>query len=81
MKKQIKLIEQERNIDFYKIDFNSLKNNINPTLESATDYYENNELLFMDDERRSFNLILISQDQFRANRLWLNGQNIQHSPP
>ena len=65
LKKQIKLIEQERNIDFYKIDFNSLKNNINPTLESATDYYENNELLFMDDERRSFNLILISQDQFR----------------
>ena len=33
----------------------------------ALEYYNQNadELLFMDDERRSFNLILISQDQFR----------------
>ena len=65
LKKQIRLIEQERNIDFYKIDFNSLKNSINPTLESALEYYDSNQLLFMNDEKRSFNLLSISQDRFR----------------
>ena len=65
LKKQIRLIEQERNIDFYKIDFNSLKNSINPTLESALEYYDSNQLLFMSDEKRSFNLMSISQDRFR----------------
>ena len=65
LKKQIRLIEQERNVDFFKIDFNKLKNNINPTLEDAVIYYEDNKLLFMDDEKRSFNLFTVSQDQFR----------------
>ena len=65
LKKQIKLIEQERDIDFFKIDFNSLKSNINPTLESAVNYYEENKLLFMDEEKRSFNILSVNQDQFR----------------
>tara|TARA_B100000575_G_scaffold149916_1_gene119542 strand:- start:1482 stop:3332 length:1851 start_codon:yes stop_codon:yes gene_type:complete len=65
LKKQIKLIEQERDIDFFKIDFNSLKDNINPSLESAVNYYEENRLLFMDEEKRSFNIVSVNQDQFR----------------
>ena len=65
LKKQIKLIEQERDIDFFKIDFDSLKRNINPTLESAVNYYEANRLLFMGDEKRSFNILSINQDQFK----------------
>tara|TARA_B100000941_G_scaffold159042_1_gene113031 strand:+ start:59 stop:1915 length:1857 start_codon:yes stop_codon:yes gene_type:complete len=65
LKNQIRLIEQERNIDFFKIDFNALKNNINPTLEDALEYYQSNQLLFMDDEKRSFNLLSISQDRFK----------------
>ena len=65
LKKQIKLIEQERDIDFFKIDFNSLKSNINPSLESAVNYYEENKLLFMDDEKRSFKILSVNQDQFR----------------
>ena len=65
LKKQIKLIEQERDVDFFKIDFNSLKDSINPTLENALEYYDSNELLFMDDEKKSFNLIIISQDRFK----------------
>ena len=60
LKKQIKLIEQERDIDFFKIDFDSLMRNINPTLESAVNYYEENRLLFMDDEKRSFNILSLS---------------------
>ena len=65
LKNQIRLIEQERNIDFFKIDFNALKSSINPTLENALEYYESNQLLFMDDEKRSFNLLSISQDRFK----------------
>ena len=65
LKKQIRLLEQERDIDFFKIDFNLLKNEINPTLESALNYYEDNKLLFMDDEKRSFNLLTVSQSQFK----------------
>lgn len=65
LKNQIRLIEQERNIDFFKIDFNALKSNINPSLENALEFYESNQLLFMDDEKRSFNLLSISQDRFK----------------
>ncbi len=65
LKKQIKLIEQDRDVDFFKIDFNSLKNSFNPTLEDALEYYDSNQLLFMDDEKKSFNLITISQDRFK----------------
>ena len=65
LKNQIRLIEQERSIDFFKIDFNALKSNINPSLENALEFYESNQLLFMDDEKRSFNLLSISQDRFK----------------
>ncbi len=64
LKKQIKLIEQERDIDFFKIDFKNLKESINPNLESAVNYYEENRLLFMDDEKRSFNIISLSQEEY-----------------
>ena len=64
-RKLIRLIEQERDIEFFKIDFNSLKKNINPSLENALDFYENNKLLFMDEEKRSFSIIKVSQDQFK----------------
>ena len=65
LESQIKLIEQERDVEFYKIDFNSLKNNINPSLESALSYYDDNKLLFMDEEKRSFEIISVSQNQFK----------------
>ena len=64
LKKQIKLIEQERDIDFFKIDFKNLKESINPNLESAVNYYEENRLLFMDDEKRSFKIISLSQEEY-----------------
>ncbi len=64
-RKLIRLIEQERDIEFFKIDFNSLKENINPSLEIALDFYENNKLLFMDEEKRSFSILKVSQDQFK----------------
>ena len=65
LKRQIILLEQERDVDFFKIDFEALKDNTNPSLESALKYYEENQLLFLDDEKRSFNILNVSQDQFK----------------
>ena len=65
LKEQVRLIEQERDIDFFKIDFNSFKNSINTTLENALEYYESNQLFFMDDEKRAFNLLSVSQNKFK----------------
>ena len=65
LKEQVRLIEQERDIDFFKIDFNSFKNSINTTLENALEYYESNQLFFMDDEKRAFNFLSVSQNKFK----------------
>ena len=62
---QIKIIEQGRNVKYFKIDFDSLKNSINPSLEDALSFYGDNNLLFMDEEKRSFNYLSLSQDQFK----------------
>ena len=65
LKEQVRLIEQEGDIDFFNIDFNSFKNSINTTLENALEYYESNQLFFMDDEKRAFNFLSVSQNKFK----------------
>ena len=62
---QIKIIEQGRNVKYIKIDFDSLKDSINPSLEDALNFYDDNNLLFMDEEKRSFNYMFLSQNQFK----------------
>tara|TARA_B100000927_G_C16471668_1_gene471823 strand:+ start:1327 stop:3177 length:1851 start_codon:yes stop_codon:yes gene_type:complete len=62
---QIKIIEQGRNVKYIKIDFDSLKDSINPSLEDALNFYDDNNLLFMDEEKRSFNYLSLSQNQFK----------------
>ena len=62
---QIKIIEQGRNVKYFKIDFDSLKNSINPSLEDAINFYDDNNLLFIDEEKRSFSYLSLSQNQFK----------------
>lgn len=62
---QIKIIEQGRNVKYIKIDFDSLEDSINPSLEDALNFYDDNNLLFMDEEKRSFNYMFLSQNQFK----------------
>ena len=61
-----KLIEQERDISFTKIDFNALKNTIQADLTEAKSYYESNSINFFSNEERSMNYITINNDDYRS---------------
>ena len=60
-----KLIEQERDISFIKIDFNDLKSTIQADLTEAQSYYEANEIKFYSDEARSMNYIYLTNDGYK----------------
>ena len=61
-----KLIEQERDITFTKIDFNVLKSTIQADLTEAKAYYESNSINFFSNEERSMNYITINNDDYRS---------------
>lgn len=61
-----KLIEQERDITFTKIDFNALKSTIQADLTEAKAYYESNSINFFSNEERSMNYITINNDDYRS---------------
>jgi peptidyl-prolyl cis-trans isomerase D len=61
-----KLIEQERDITFTKIDFNVLKSTIQADLTEAKAYYESNSINFFSNEERSMNYITIKDDDYRS---------------
>ena len=61
-----KLLEQERNISFTKIDFNSLKSTIQADLTEAEAYYAANSIEFFSDESRSMNYIILNNNDYRS---------------
>jgi peptidyl-prolyl cis-trans isomerase D len=61
-----KLIEQERDITFTKIDFNVLKSTIQADLTEAKAYYESDSINFFSNEERSMNYITINNDDYRS---------------
>lgn len=61
-----KLIEQERDITFTKIDFNVLKSTIQADLTEAKAYYESNSINFFSNEERSMSYITINNDDYRS---------------
>jgi peptidyl-prolyl cis-trans isomerase D len=61
-----KLIEQERDIAFTKIDFNTLKSTVQANLVEAQEYYAANSLNFYSDEERSMNYIMLNNDDYRS---------------
>ena len=61
-----KLIEQERDITFTKIDFNALKSTIQADLTEAKAYYESNSINFFSNEERSMSYITINNDDYRS---------------
>ena len=58
------LLEQTIDIDFIKIDFDALKQNISNTDDELTQYYSDNQILFYSDEKRSFSYIILSADNY-----------------
>ena len=61
-----KLIEQERDVSFTKIDFNLLKNGVTADLTEAKSFYDSNSLQFYSDESRSMNYILLDNSKYRS---------------
>ena len=61
-----KLIEQERDITFTKIDFNTLKSTFQADLVEAQEYYATNSINFYSDEERSMNYIMLNNDDYRS---------------
>ena len=61
-----KLIEQERDVSFTKIDFNLLKNGVTADLTEAQSFYDSNSLQFYSDESRSMNYILLDNSKYRS---------------
>jgi len=61
-----KLIEQERDITFTKIDFNTLKSTVQADLVEAQEYYATNSINFYSDEERSMNYIMLNNNDYRS---------------
>ena len=59
------ILEKKVDVDFIKIDFQELKNNIKNSLEDQVDYYNNNQELFLSDELRSFDYFVLSADDYK----------------
>ena len=59
------ILEKKVDVDFIKIDFQELKNNIKNSLEDQVAYYNNNQELFLSDELRSFDYFVLSADDYK----------------
>jgi peptidyl-prolyl cis-trans isomerase D len=60
------LLEQSANINFIKVDFNKLENQIINTDDEIKSFYDNNNLMFFSNEERSFNYFILSPEDYRS---------------
>ena len=63
----VKLLEKSADVDFIKIDFDKLKNNITNSTEEILDFYNDNQIDFYSLEERNFNYIVLTQDKYKQN--------------
>ena len=60
-----KLLEKSSDIEFTKLSYNGLKNEIVNTSDELMEFYDSNQILFFSSEERSFKYILLSQDSYK----------------
>ena len=60
-----KLLEKSSDIEFTKLSYIGLKNEIVNTSDELIEFYDNNQFLFFSNEERSFNYIVLSQDSYK----------------
>ena len=60
------LLEQTLNIDFIKIDSQSLQSNIANTKDELEEFYSENEYMFYSDEQRKFDYILLTPEDYKS---------------
>ncbi len=60
-----KLLEKSSDIEFTKLSYSGLKNEIVNTSDELIEFYNNNQILFFSNEERSFNYIVLNQDSYK----------------
>ena len=62
----IELLEQKRNVEFFKIDFQKLKDSSDISLSDAQSYFEENSFVFQTPEKKIFQFIRINQEDYKS---------------
>ena len=62
----IELLEQKRNVDFFKIDFQKLKDSSDISLSDAQSYFEENSFVFQTPEKKIFQFIKMDQEDYKS---------------
>ena len=66
VKELAEILEQTADIDFIKVDFNLLKQQIENSEEEITDFYNNNEILFFSEEERSVKYFILESEEYNS---------------
>ena len=62
----IELLEQKRNVEFFKIDFQKLKDSSDISLSDAQSYFEENSFIFQTPEKKIFQFIRMNQEDYKS---------------
>lgn len=62
----IELLEQKRNVEFFKIDFQKLKDSSDISLSDAQSYFEENSFIFQTPEKKIFQFISMDQEDYKS---------------
>ena len=66
VKELAEILEQTADIDFIKVDFNLLKEQIENSEEEITDFYNNNEILFFSEEERAVKYFILESEEYNS---------------
>jgi peptidyl-prolyl cis-trans isomerase D len=66
VKELAEILEQTADIDFIKVDFNLLKQQIENSEEEITDFYNNNEILFFSEEERAVKYFILESEEYNS---------------
>ena len=66
VKELAEILEQTADIDFIKVDFNLLKQQIENSEEEITDFYNNNEILFFSEEERTVKYFILESEEYNS---------------
>jgi len=59
------LLEKTSDLEFIKLSYSGLKNEIVNTSEELIEFYDNNQFLFFSNEERSFSYIVLDQSSYK----------------
>ena len=66
VKELAEILEQTADINFIKVNFNLLKQQIENSEEEITDFYNSNEILFFSEEERSVKYFILESEEYNS---------------